>query len=340
MTIPSVYAPKPLGYRIFSYVGTLPFFLLHAACFIAIWTGVSWWSLAMCFVLYYVRMFGVTAGYHRYFSHRSYKASRVVQFLIAVLAQSSAQKGALWWAAHHRHHHKTSDTPEDRHAPKYGFWNSHVGWILNPSNDETALDLIPDLAKFPELRFLDRFHLLPPFALGAASYFFGMWMGGAWEGLVVGFFWSTVLCWHGTFTINSLTHLWGKRVYPTTDDSKNSFILALITCGEGWHNNHHYYQASARQGFRWWQIDLSFYALTVMSWVGLVSKLKEPPKQVLELGLQPSVLSADEVIAAQQVAAQLNAEQKSGHTATVADNRAAPRELPLVISAEPELIAS
>jgi len=287
MTTPAAFAPKPRAYRLFSYVGTLPFFLVHLACFAAIWTGVSWWSVIMCFSLYYIRMFGVTAGYHRYFAHRSYKASRVVQFCIALLAQSSAQKGALWWAAHHRHHHKASDTPEDRHAPKYGFLNSHFGWILNPDNDETAYELIPDLAKFPELRFLNDYHLLPPFALGALSYFFGMWVGNAWEGLVVGFFWSTVLCWHGTFTINSLTHLWGKRVYPTTDDSRNSFILAMITCGEGWHNNHHYYQTSCRQGFRWWQIDLSYYGLTALSWVGLVSKLKQPPQAILDLGLLP-----------------------------------------------------
>jgi len=285
--------------RLFGYAGTIPFFLMHAACFAAIWTGVSWWSVALCIGLYYLRMFGVTAGYHRYFSHRSFKTSRVMQFLLAVLAQSSSQKGALWWAAHHRHHHKHSDTEEDLHAPKFGFFNSHMGWILNPDNDQTDLATIPDLAKYPELRFLNVYHLLPPFALGAACYFFGMLMGNAWEGLVVGFVWSTVALWHGTFTINSLTHLWGKRVYPTTDDSKNSLILALITCGEGWHNNHHYYQAAARQGFRWYEIDLSWYALKALSWVRLVRDLKEPPRKVLELGRAPKVIPVAEALASQ-----------------------------------------
>jgi stearoyl-CoA desaturase (delta-9 desaturase) len=303
----TAYAPKSRGYNLFSYLGTIPFFLVHLACFAAIWTGVSWWSVGLCIGLYYIRLFGVTAGYHRSFSHRSFQTSRVMQFLFAVLAQSSAQKGALWWAAHHRHHHRTSDTVDDRHSPRHGMINSHFGWILNPENDSTEYALIPDLARYPELRFLNQFHLLPPFALGAACYYFGMYMGNAWEGLVVGFFCSTVLLWHGTFTINSLTHVFGKRVYPTTDDSKNSMILALITCGEGWHNNHHYYQAAARQGFRWWEIDLSYYVLKAMSWVGLVKNLKQPPKRVLDLGREPKVISAEEVLA-QQVARQ---EQKA-----------------------------
>jgi stearoyl-CoA desaturase (delta-9 desaturase) len=295
----SVQARHSRSYYILGYAGTFPFFLVHLACFAAIWTGVSWWSVTMAIVLYYVRMFGVTAGYHRYFAHRAYKTSRVGQFLLAVLATSSAQKGALWWAAHHRHHHRSSDTEDDIHAPKFGFFNSHVGWVLNPDNDATDYAAIPDMAKYPELRFLNEFHLLVPFALGAASYFFGMWMGNAWEGLVVGFFWSTVALWHGTFTINSLTHLWGKRVYPTNDDSRNSFLLAMITCGEGWHNNHHYYQAAARQGFKWWELDPSYLALKVFASIGLVWDLKQPPKKVLELGHADSVISAEQVVAQQ-----------------------------------------
>lgn len=297
------HAHRPRGFYVLGYLGTIPFFLVHLACFAAIWTGVSWWSVGLAVGLYYLRMFGVTAGYHRYFSHRSFKTSRLGQFLLALLATSSSQKGVLWWAAHHRHHHRTSDTDADRHAPKHGFLHAHVGWILDPDNDGTDYATIPDFARYPELRFLNTAHLLAPFALGVACYAFGAWMGNAWEGLVVGFCWSTVALWHGTFTINSLTHLWGRRVYPTSDDSRNSLLLALVTCGEGWHNNHHYYQAAARQGFRWWEIDLTWYVLRALAAVGLVHDLKQPPRRVLELGRARTVPSPEAVTAGRERAA-------------------------------------
>lgn len=255
----------------------LGFIIVHLACLAAIYTGVSMWSIGLCVGLYYLRMFGVTGGYHRYFSHRTYKMGRVMQFLMAFLAQSSAQRGCLWWAAHHRHHHRHSDDEQDLHSPMQGgLWHAHVGWIFDPKNEDTDLTKIADLARFPELRFLDRFHHLPAVVVGAACFAFG-----GLEGLVVGFCWSTVMLWHGTFTINSLSHVFGKRVYDTTDDSRNSFLLALVTMGEGWHNNHHHYQSSTRQGFRWYEIDLTWYILTVMSWFRLVRDLRGVPERVL-----------------------------------------------------------
>jgi len=259
------------------YPATIPFILVHLACLGAIWTGVSTRALAVCVTLYVVRMFGVTAGYHRYFSHRSFKTSRVGQFLLAWLAQSSAQRGALWWAAVHRHHHRHSDTELDAHSPRmHGFLYSHVGWIFDRKHEKTEMDAVPDLARHRELVLLERWPLVPAVLLGIACFLLG-----GWQVLVVGFFWSTVLLYHGTFFINSLAHVTGSQRYVTGDDSRNNWWLALITLGEGWHNNHHAYQRSTRQGFRWYEVDPTFYALKAMSWVGLVWELGEPPAEVV-----------------------------------------------------------
>jgi stearoyl-CoA desaturase (delta-9 desaturase) len=253
------------------------FVLAHLVCFAALYTGVTTTAVVLAIVLYVTRMFGVTAGYHRYFSHRSFKTSRVTQFLFAVLAQSSAQKGVMWWAALHRHHHKWSDTEYDIHSPHHGgFWHSHVGWIFEPANERTDLDAVPDLAAYPELRWLDRWEHVPT-VLAAVLCF----LIGGWPGLVVGFFWSTVATWHGTFMINSMAHVHGNKRYVTGDDSRNNWWLALVTLGEGWHNNHHAYQRSTRQGFRWYEIDITYYVLWAMSKVGLVWDLGAPPADVI-----------------------------------------------------------
>ncbi len=270
------------------WFGAAPFIIVHLLSFGALWTGVNTIDVVVCIGLYYLRMFAVTAGYHRYFSHRTYKTSRAFQFFMAFLAQTSSQKGALWWAAHHRHHHKYSDQPEDIHSPvQSGFWYSHVGWLFDDTA-ETDYSKIKDLARYPELVWLNKYWMVPPILLG-----FTVWAFLGWSGLWIGFMLSTTLLWHGTFTINSLSHVFGKRVYETTDDSRNSMILALITCGEGWHNNHHYYQASTRQGFRWWQIDMSYYALKMLSWVGIVWDLREPPQKVLDGTWRPSKAKAE-----------------------------------------------
>jgi stearoyl-CoA desaturase (delta-9 desaturase) len=239
------------------YPHTIPFVLVHLACLGALWTGVTVQALAVCAVLYVVRMFGVTAGYHRYFSHRSFKTSRAGQFVLAWLAQSSAQRGAMWWAAVHRHHHLHSDTEDDVHSPRHrGFLYSHVGWVFDRRHEDTDVEAVPDLARYPEMRWLDRFQLVPAIVLGVACFALG-----GWGMLVVGFFWSTVLLYHGTFFINSLAHVHGSQRYVTGDDSRNNWWLALITLGEGWHNNHHAYQRSTRQGFRWYEIDPTYFAL-------------------------------------------------------------------------------
>jgi stearoyl-CoA desaturase (delta-9 desaturase) len=259
------------------------FWFAHLACLAAFFTGVTWSAVAVCLALFWLRMFSVTAGYHRYFSHRSYKTSRAFQFILALAGTLAVQKGVLWWAANHRNHHKYSDQPEDLHSPQQrGFWWAHVGWILSPDYDATDLTRIPDMAKYPELRWLNDHYLVPPVALAVLLYLVG---GATW--LVWGFFISTTMLWHATFTINSLAHVWGSRRYETTDTSRNNLWLALLTFGEGWHNNHHRYMNSARQGFFWWEIDVSYYILVMLSWCGIIWDLQQPPKRLLET--QPEV---------------------------------------------------
>ncbi len=259
------------------YPNTAAFIFVHLAPLAAIWSGVTTTSVIMAITLYVVRMFGITAGYHRYFSHRSFKTSRAMQFVFAFLAMSSTQKSVLWWAALHRHHHRHSDQEDDVHSPLHrGFFYSHVGWIFDKKHDETRLDEVPDLAKYPELMFLDRHQLIPGIALGILCFLID-----GWSGLFIGFFLSTAVLYHGTFFINSLAHVHGNQRYVTGDTSRNNWWLAVITLGEGWHNNHHAYQRSTRQGFRWYEFDPTYYALKAMSWVGLVWDLGEPPAEVV-----------------------------------------------------------
>jgi stearoyl-CoA desaturase (delta-9 desaturase) len=221
-------------------------------------------------------MFGVTAGYHRYFSHRSFKTSRVFQFLLAFLAMTSAQKGVLWWAAHHRHHHRYSDQAPDVHSPSQrGFWSAHVGWMLSQESAWTNLALVRDLSRYPELQFLNKYHYIPPFLYALLIY--ALW---GFPGLVWGFFISTTVLYHCTFFINSLTHMVGRARYESNDESKNSLVLAILCCGEGWHNNHHHYQSAVNQGWFWWEVDLSYYVLTMLSWVGIVWDLRNPPAHI------------------------------------------------------------
>jgi len=259
------------------YPAAIPFVLVHLAAFGVIWTGFTTTAVILCVVLYLVRMWALTAGFHRYFSHRSYKTSRVFQFILAFLGQTSAQRGVLWWSAIHRHHHRHSDTPEDVHSPVHaGFLFSHVLWIFSPQKNEADYSTVKDLARYPELRLLDRHAYVPAIMLGAFCYLIA-----GWPGLFVGFILSTVILYHAVFAINSVAHVVGNQRYVTGDESKNNWWLALITLGEGWHNNHHHYQSSTRQGFFWWEIDISYYVLKVLSWVGLVWDLRAPPEAVV-----------------------------------------------------------
>jgi len=285
------------------YPSAIPFVLVHLACFGAIWSGVTWPAVILCLTLYWLRIFAIGAGYHRLFSHRAYSTSRAFRFVLAVLAQSSAQKSVLWWAAKHRHHHLHSDTEQDVHSPRHtGFIYSHLGWIFSRRHDTFDEDTVADLMRYPEMRWLDKLELVPAIVLAALCFLIA-----GWSGLFVGFFWSTVLVYHATFCINSLAHVRGSTRYVTGDDSRNNWLLAVFTMGEGWHNNHHAFQSSVRQGFRWWEIDPTYYILKALSWTGLVWGLRMPPAQVVrnEHGLGASVINR----AAEQLAGHFNSER-------------------------------
>jgi len=265
----------------------VPFIALHLACLGILWVGWSPVAVVAAAALYFARMFFITAFYHRYFSHRAFRTRRFWQFWFAVLGNTAVQRGPLWWAAHHRLHHKHSDTLADAHSPRqHGFFHSHLGWFLTRGNFATRLEAVPDLARYPELRFLDRFDSLVPILLGLALYLTGEWLAAYRPGLgtdgpqlfIWGFCLSTVVLFHATFTVNSLAHRFGSRRYKTGDDSRNNFWLALLTLGEGWHNNHHHYPGSARQGFYWWEIDITYYTLCLMQALGLVHGLRPVPE--------------------------------------------------------------
>ena len=267
----------------------VPFVALHLGCLLVFAVGVSTTAVVVAVAAYALRMFAITAFYHRYFAHRAFRTSRVAQFLFALWGNTAAQRGPLWWAAHHRRHHRHSDTERDVHSPhRGGLWQSHLSWFLSRRNFATDLAQVRDLARYPELRFLDRFDIVAPLLFALATFGLGELLAAVWPGLgtsgmqclVWGFFVSTTLLFHGTATINSLGHLFGRRRYATNDHSRNSFLLALLTFGEGWHNNHHFYPVAARQGFFWWEFDLSWYALLAMRGLGVVWDLQPVPMHV------------------------------------------------------------
>jgi len=260
------------------YLDSIPFIFVHVVAALGLFFfEFTWSAVAIVAVSYYVRMFGITAGYHRYFAHRGFKATRGFQFVLAFIGSLSVQRSPLWWSGHHIDHHKYSDTDKDIHSPKKGFWWSHMLWMLVPTYNETPERQIRAFQKYPEIMFLHRHWLAVCIGFAVALF-----LAGGWSTLYWGFFVSTVLLWHGTFTINSLSHLWGRRRYKTTDTSRNNVWLSLITLGEGWHNNHHHYPTTANQGFFWWEIDVSYVLLRLCEKLGWVSGLRTPPQWVLE----------------------------------------------------------
>jgi stearoyl-CoA desaturase (delta-9 desaturase) len=280
-------------------VRTIPFFALHVAIFAVFWVGWSPVAIMTAVALYLIRMFAITGFYHRYFSHRTFRTSRWMQFVFALIGASAVQRGPLWWAANHRVHHAHPDQPADVHSPvHHGLWWSHMGWFLAQNQLATKLTRIKDFARYPELRFLNRYDVLVPLILAVSVFLFGEWLGrvhpnfgtNGWQMLVWGFVISTVALWHGTFTINSLSHRFGSRRYATADNSRNNLWLALLTLGEGWHNNHHQYSSSTRQGFRWWEIDITYYLLRGLQVCGFIWDIRPVPAWVLNQG-SPSQVS-------------------------------------------------
>jgi stearoyl-CoA desaturase (Delta-9 desaturase) len=270
-----------------------PFICMHVACLGVFWVGCSWFALWTALALYAIRMFALTGFYHRYFSHKAFKTTRPVQFLFALIGAACVQRGPLWWAAHHRDHHRNADTERDIHSPlQHGLLWSHMGWFLTPRGFRTHWESIPDLQHYPELRWLDRFDIFVPVLLAVVLFFGGRWAGQAFPAtgtsgaqlLTWGFFVSTVVLFHATVTINSLAHCFGSRRFETADNSRNNWLLAVLTFGEGWHNNHHHFPGSARQGFRWWEVDLTYYVLRALAGCGVVWDLKPAPAQLRRSG--------------------------------------------------------
>ncbi len=268
---------------------------VHIGALIGVfWVAFSWLALTVLILSYSLGMIFVTLGLHRYFSHRAFKTSRWFQFLLAYGCCTVLQRGPIWWASVHRHHHRFSDEKEDFHSPRQGgFFHAHMGWLYNPKVFELDYKNVQDLTQYPELRFLDSWYYIGAvhymLMMALLGYCLGVWFPqtGATAGqmLVYGFFLRTVLLWHGTYTINSLMHVIGKRVYATKDDSRNSFILAILTMGEGWHNNHHHYPATARMGFHWWQIDVSYYVILLLEKLRLIHSVRRLPPEKISLNL-------------------------------------------------------
>jgi stearoyl-CoA desaturase (delta-9 desaturase) len=267
----------------------LPFIVMHLACLMVFMVGISPIAVTICTCSYVVRMFAITGFYHRYFSHRAFKTSRAMQFMFGLLGTTATQRGPLWWTAHHRHHHKHSDETEDRHSPgQHGFLWSHCGWFIDNQNFNTDKKYIRDLTKFPELMFLNRYDVLIPVLYATAMYFLGTqlqthgWHTSGWQVLIWGYFVATVLLYHATFSTNSIAHMYGKQRFATSDNSRNNIWVAMLTLGEGWHNNHHFWPSSARQGFYIQEIDITYYCLKILEKLGLIWSLRLPPKEILE----------------------------------------------------------
>jgi len=286
-------APAGTAARSIDWLRVAPFIGMHLGCLAVLWTGWSATAIATALGLYALRMFAITGFYHRYFPHKAFRASRALQFAFAVLGASAVQRGPLWWASQHRHHHVHADGALDAHSPdRQGFLWAHMGWFLARENFATREELVRDLAKFPELRFLDRYDVLVPALLAAVLYAAGEWLAYAYPAaatdgamlLVWGFCISTVVLYHATFTVNSLAHSVGSRRYASRDRSRNNWWLALLTFGEGWHNNHHHFPGSARQGFFWWEIDLTYYGLRLLAAAGLIRDLRPVPAAMRDTG--------------------------------------------------------
>jgi stearoyl-CoA desaturase (delta-9 desaturase) len=289
-TPPKSSADRPRFFPILWFGG------LHVACLLVLWVGFSWPAVIVAVAFYAIRMFAITAGYHRYFSHRSFETGRVFRLFLGIVGAMAVQKGPKWWASTHRRHHRESDGPLDVHSPRRrGFWWSHVGWILATTHTDTDRSAVKDLDKHRDIGWLETWHWVPPVLAVIGLWFLGTWLGSshphlgtsAPQMLVWGFIVSTVLLYHGSWSVNSVLHVFGRRRFKTSDDSRNNFWVALYTFGEGWHNNHHRYAASARQGFYFGEIDLSYGVLRLLEMCGIVWNVRRPSKSILVEGRTP-----------------------------------------------------
>jgi stearoyl-CoA desaturase (delta-9 desaturase) len=255
--------------------------LLHLGCLGAFFVPFDRDALWIFCGAYFIRGFGVSVVYHRYFAHRTFDLSRGMQFLFGLYGTTTVLGGPLWWAATHRDHHRHADTPRDIHSPRYqGFVYSHCGWFLAHANRDVDLSMVRDLARFPEIVFLERWGAAFKLLYIALAYgLFGV------VGLIWGFFVPTVVAIQMVHWIQSVSHsIGGYRRYPTRDDSRNHWLFGVLSFGEGYHHNHHTFPGSARMGLRWWEIDLGYYVLLGLAAVGVVHDLRVPVRSVPSTG--------------------------------------------------------
>ncbi len=255
---------------------------IHAGALLAPFTF-TWSALTVCLGLYLLTGLGVTMGYHRLLTHRSFQTPKVVEYLLTILGCLANQGGPLAWAATHRVHHARSDAEGDPHSPRDGAWWSHLFWWMcwDKSWDGPAVQqqYAKDLHKDPMHRFLQGCHFLLPLLLAALLFILGeLWAGVGLAWVVWGIFVRTTLIYHATWLVNSATHMWGYRSHATNDDSTNLWWVALLAFGEGWHNNHHAFQRSARHGLRWWEFDVTYLMIRLLSYVGLAREIHVPGK--------------------------------------------------------------
>lgn len=272
-------AAAPSRWRTVNWWNSAALVGIHAGALLVFWTGASVPALVAAAAVYWTQIFGVSAGYHRYFAHRSFRTSRAFQFLLAYLGASAAQMGPLWWVSYHRRHHARADGPGDVHSPRQaGLLWAHVGWVLDENSAAMDPRYVQDWLRYPELRWLDRLRWVPPLTVIALLAGLGFmlqavrpeWGAGPLQMVAWGFFVATTVCYQVTFCVNSLSHRFGRRRFETHDDSRNIAWLALLTNGEGWHNNHHRFPSSEKHGVAWWEVDVTHYILRGLSLLGVV----------------------------------------------------------------------
>jgi stearoyl-CoA desaturase (delta-9 desaturase) len=252
------------------------YILLHLGCFGILYTGVSAEAMAVLCVAFLIRALGVSIVYHRYFAHRSFRTSRLMQFCLGLYGSLTVLGGLLWWAQTHREHHRHADTPDDIHSPAFhGFIYSHCGWFLDDRHRSLDLSKVRDLARFPELIWLERLDVLSKLSYIACCY----WLFGI-VGVVWGFFVPAVIVLQMVHWIQSVSHsIGGYRRYASLDDSRNHWLFGIISFGEGFHHNHHCFPNSARLGLHWWEFDASYFVLLALEWSGLIWDLKVPTRK-------------------------------------------------------------
>jgi len=257
------------------------FWVVQASALLVFAVPFRWAFLGLWAASHFLRAIGLTLVFHRYLAHRAFRMNRVARFVWTFIGTAAMQKGPLWWAGHHVNHHRFADREGDPHSPMIsGFYYAHVGWFLHDTKHdrvEATNPVIRDFSTVPEIAWLDRYFFLPPAALAATLF-----LAGGWPWLVYGFCLPTMTLAHATFAINTVNHMFGSRRFDTLDESRNNPLTAFFAVGEGWHNNHHRYQRAARNGFYWWEVDVTWYVIRLMSAVGLAWNVQGVPRRIYE----------------------------------------------------------